>query len=258
MAVNSEAAGVNGEKPGAFATTRWSVILASGDSKAPEQQRREALAELCRSYWHPIYAFICRRGYPPADAQDLTQDFFVNLLEGNLLAVADPGRSRFRSLLLKALQDFLVDASRRTNALKRGGGQRIVEWEEWMAEAPSSVGLSSAKTAQWSAEKVFDWRWAATLAEQALRRLGTECEQRGRRRLFDVLSKHLTADRADVSYDELARVLGVSQPAVKNAIHRMRARYADLLREEVAQTVDDKSLLEEELRYLCAVLATAT
>ena len=240
-----------------FATTRWSVVLACADSPGDEGQAREALAELCKTYWRPVFAFICRRGHAVPDAQDLTQDFFIVVLKGQLLARADPDRGRFRSLLLKALQDFLVNAGDRRRATKRGGDAQFVSWDEWMAETPSHFSISPREAKTWSAEKIFDVRWAATAAEHALRQLGEECENRGRRRVFDVLSDYLAAERQDVSYQKLSKTLGVPETDVKRLIHELRVRYRDLLRAEIAETVERPEDVDEELRYLCAALAAA-
>lgn len=246
-----------GHSPERFVTTRWSVVLSCADSSAGEDVARKALAELCKIYWRPIFAFICRRGHSVPDAQDLTQDFFLMVIEGNLLKRADPSRGRFRSLLLKALQNFLVDESIKKHARKRGGDTQFVSWDEWMAEAPSHLSISAQEADSWPAEKIYDVRWAATTVEHALRQLGEECEVRGRRRVFDVLSSCLAAEREDVSYEKLSKSLGVPPPSVKRLVHQLRLRYRELLRNEVAQTVEKPDEVDEELRYLCAVLAAA-
>lgn len=238
-----------------FSTTRWTLVLSSAASGV-DGERARALSHLCRIYWRPIFAFICRRGHNVNDAQDLTQDFFVMVLEGNLLQRADPNRGRFRSLLLKALQNFLIDAHAKRSALKRGGEMQFVSWDDWMAEGPSHLTLPLQATDSWSAERLFDVRWAATIVEQALRRLREECEGRGRGRVFDELSALLSADRADVRYSDLATVLGISDGAVKRLLHQLRQRYRILLREEVAQTVESEAHVEQEIRYLCANLAS--
>jgi RNA polymerase sigma-70 factor (ECF subfamily) len=244
-------------RPDQFGTTRWSILLACADSQADEEKAHKALAELCKTYWRPVFAFICRRGHPVPDAQDLTQDFFVTVLKGHLLQRADPDRGRFRSLLLKALQDFLVNAGDRRRATKRGGDVQFVSWDEWMAETPSHFVISSHDAKAWPAERIFDVRWAATAVEHALRQLGEECEDRGRRRVFDVLSDYLAAEREDMSYQKLSKMLGVPEASVKRLVHELRVRYRDLLRAEVAQTVEQPRDVDEELRYLCAVLAAA-
>jgi RNA polymerase sigma factor (sigma-70 family) len=253
--VTPEAIAQGGRSPDRFSTTRWSVVLACVDSSAGEETAHKALAELCKIYWRPVFAFICRRGYSVPDAQDLTQDFFLMVLEGNLLKRADPSRGRFRSLLLKALQNFLVDDTIRKRARKRGGDMKFVSWDEWMAEAPSHLAISTKEAETWPAEKIFDVRWAATAAEHALRQLGEECEARGRRRVFDVLSDYLAAERQDVSYQKLSKTLGVPEASVKRLVRELRVRYRDLLRAEVAQTVEKPEDVDEELRYLCAALA---
>jgi DNA-directed RNA polymerase specialized sigma24 family protein len=238
-----------------FVTTRWSLILSSLDVESDHEKAREALAQLCRVYWRPIFAFICRKGYSVPDAQDLTQDFFVMVLKGNLLKHADRNRGRFRSLLLAALQNLLVDAHDKQSAKKRGGDVQFVSWDDWMAEAPSHLSIPASAIDKWPAEKLFDVRWAATVAEQALRQLGEECESHGRRRVFDVLSSSLVAEREDVSYASLARELGVEEPKIKGLLHQMRRRYRQLLRAEVAETIENPEDIDEELRYLCAALA---
>ena len=243
--------------PDHFSTTRWSVVLACADSAAGEETARKALAELCKTYWRPIFAFICKRGYSVPDAQDLTQDFFLMVLEGDLLKRADPTRGRFRSLLLKAVQNFLTDDTIRKHARKRGGDVKFVSWDEWMAEAPSNLVITVQEAETWPPEKIFDLRWAATAVEHALRRLGDECEARGRRRVFDVLSSYLAAERQDVSYLKLSKTLDVPETAVKRLLHQLRQRYRVLVREEVAQTVEKPEDVDEELRYLCAALAAS-
>jgi DNA-directed RNA polymerase specialized sigma24 family protein len=232
------------------------MILACGDTANGEAKARKALTDLCKTYWRPIFAYICRRGYSVPDAQDLTQDFFLMLLEGDILKRADPSRGRFRALLLKAVQNFLTDDTIRKRAHKRGGHMKFVSWDEWMAEAPSHFSIPPQEADTWSAERIYDVRWAATAAEHALRQLGEECESRGRRRVFDVLSDCLAAERRDVSYPKLSKSLGVPEAAVKRLVHQLRQRYRALLRQEVAQTVEKPEDVEEELRYLCAALAT--
>jgi RNA polymerase sigma factor (sigma-70 family) len=241
--------------PDRFATTRWSVVLSCADSGTATGTAREALAQLCQTYWRPIFAFICRRGYSVPDAQDLTQDFFVMVLEGTLLDLADPARGRFRSLLLEALRRFLKDASVSRSAQKRGGKVQFVSWDDWMAEAPSRLSIPQQALESLPPERLFDLRWAATVVERALRRLAEECESHGRRRVFDALSGSLGAERADVHYVDLAKSLGVSEASVKRLLHEMRERYRALLRQEVADTVEKPDSIDDEVRYLCAALA---
>ncbi len=243
---------------GAFVTTRWSVVLSGADSEGGERQIRLALAELCRIYWRPIFFFIVRRGYSAEDAEDLTQDFFGKILKDDWLQRADPTRGRFRSLLLKSLQNFLNDAADRTRARKRGGDASFVSWDPWMAEAPSELTLSSEALNSWPAEQVFDAGWAATVVERALRRIREECESKGRLRVFEVLSPYLSAEREDLSYRILAAKLRVPEATVKKLLYHMRHRYRFLLRDEVAETVADPAEVEDELRYLCGALAASS
>ncbi|MGI8437186.1 MAG: RNA polymerase sigma factor [Chthoniobacterales bacterium] len=215
---------------------------------------RVALSHLCQIYWRPIFAFICRRGHSASDSQDLTQDFFVSVLDGDILQRADPARGRFRSLLLWKLQNFLKDEHSKRHAKKRGGDFEFVSWDDWMLETPSHLSLSQHALEASTPERLFDIRWAATVVEQAVARLREECSARGRRRVFDALSVYLATERTDVSYDNLARSLGVEERAVKRLLHQLRVRYRALLREEVARTVEEDSDVEDEIRYLCAAI----
>lgn len=177
------------------------------------------------------------------------------LLEGTLLQRADAERGKFRSLLLKAVGCFLNDARDKKMARKRGGHVRFISWDEWTAEAPSHLAIPEQTLESWPAERIFDLRWAATIVERALCNLAEECERNGRRRVFDVLSPSLAAEREDVSIVELARRLGLAEAAVKRLLHETRKRYRALLREEVADTVEKSESIDEEVRYLCATLA---
>lgn len=253
--MNSLVAAEGGGAPRNFATTRWSLILTSADLAAHDQKARQALAELCRLYWRPIFSFVCRRGHSAEDAQDLTQDFFLMILEDNWLRHADPTRGRFRSLLLKSLGNFLNDASEKRRARKRGGDVNFVSWDDWMAEAPSQLTVSVQALESWPPERLFDLRWAATVVEQALRRLREECESQGKLRAFEALRSCLGAERDDVSYPALAKTLGVDDATVKRLVHRLRQRYRSLLRDEVAATVADPAEVDDEIRHLCSVLA---
>ena len=242
---------------GTFVTTRWSLILSGAGSKTKEQETSAALAELCSIYWRPIFAFICRRGHSTQDAEDLTQDFFLMILEGDWLQNADPSRGRFRSLLLKSLKNFLNDAADKIHARKRGGDVSFISWDDWMAEAPSELSMSTQRLNSLPPERLFDVRWAATVVERAVRRLREECERKGRRRVFDVLSGYLTEEREDVSCASLATKLEVPESTVKKLLYRMRQRYRWLLRDEVAQTVENPADIDDELRHLCGALAAS-
>jgi len=177
------------------------------------------------------------------------------VLEGNLLKRADPSRGRFRSLLLKALQNFLLDDLDKRRARKRGGHVQFVSWDDWMAEAPSQLMVSAHALESWPAERLFDLRWAATVVEQAVRRLREECESQGKLRVFEALRSCLGAEREDVSYSTLSETLGVPEATVKRLVHRLRQRYRQLLRAEVAETVADPAEIDDEIRHLCGVLA---
>jgi DNA-directed RNA polymerase specialized sigma24 family protein len=244
-------------QPRQFATTRWSLILSAAKSQSGEENARNALEELCRIYWRPVFVFACRRGYSMEDAKDLTQDFFLKILEPHWLEHADRNRGRFRTLLLTSLQNFIVKAAEKTHARKRGGGVEFVSWDDWMAEAPSQLSISAHALDSLPAERLFDFRWATTVVEQALRRLREECEGKNRLRLFYALSRHLTDERDEVSYANLSAALGVAETVVKKQLHIMRQRYRCLLRDEVAHTVENPADVQDEIRYLCAALAAA-
>jgi len=238
-----------------FATTRWSLIR-NGHVAGAQGAADERLAQLCQIYWRPIFTFIYRRGYSAPDAQDLTQDFFLVILGGTLLQSADPARGRFRSLLIKSLKNFLIDAQVKRGRRKRGGNLQFVSLEKWMAEAPCQLSISAQALETSPAEALFDLNWAAAIAEEALRRLRTECESKGRRRVYEVLNRYLTTERADISYPALSVALGVPEPSVKSLVHEFRKRYRGLLREEVAKTVESEAKVDDEIRYLCATLSS--
>lgn len=245
-------------EPRMFSTTRWSLVLAGANADSDQQKAAEALAELCRTYWRSIFSYVCRRGYSPEDAQDITQDFFLMILKTNWLRQADRGRGRFRSLLLRSVQNFLHNVADTNRTLKRGGAVQFVSWDAWMAEAPSQISISRHALDSLAPERLFDLRWAATVVEQALRRLGEECEGKGRLRLFEGLRDYLTAEHADISYAKLATALGVEETVVKKQLHNLRERYRWLLRDEVAHTVENPADVDDEIRHLCAALAAAT
>jgi RNA polymerase sigma-70 factor (ECF subfamily) len=232
------------------------MVLSCAQTGETQDEAQRALTELCRVYWRPVFALICRRGYSVTDAQDLTQDFFVMLLKGNLLSLADPARGRFRSLLRTAVENFLNDKQHLARRQKRGGMMQFVAWDEWMAEAPSQLSIHGRELNSWSPERIFDVRWAATVVEQALRRLAEECECRGRLRMFSALSKYLSIERVEISYAALSASLGVPEAVIKRVLHQLRVRYRIILREEVAQTVADPAEVDDEIRYLCAALAS--
>jgi RNA polymerase sigma factor (sigma-70 family) len=251
-------AGERGENgPREFVTTRWSVILSAADGNK-EQNAREALAELCRTYWRPVFSFVCRRGYSTEDAQDLTQDFFVTILEDDWLQRADQRRGRFRSLLLRSLQNFLINAAEKAHARKRGGDVEFISWDVWESELTSRPSIPDQARDSLPPERLFDLNWATTVVEHALQRLREECESKGKLWLFQALSSHLTDERDELSYTDLSAELGMAETAVKKQLHNMRQRYRSLLRDEVSQTIEDPADVEDEIRYLCASLSTGT
>jgi RNA polymerase sigma-70 factor (ECF subfamily) len=256
--VNGKAGDRGESEPREFVTTRWSIIASAANLGKEEQKARDALAQLCQTYWRPIYSFVRARGYSVEDAQDLTQDFFVTMLERNWLQRADRNRGRFRSLLLRSLQNFLINAAEKTHAHKRGGDVEFISWDEWTAEAPSRPSTSPQASDSLRPERLFDLNWATTVVEHALQRLREECESKGKLWLFRALSHHLTEERDEVSYANLAADLGVTDTVVKKQLHNMRQRYRSLLRDEVSRTVESPEDIDDEIRYLCAALAGRT
>lgn len=238
--------------PAAFVTTHWSVVLAAGRT-ADTTQARDALARLCQTYWHPLYAYVRRLGNSPPDAQDLTQEFFARLLAKNHLADADESRGRFRSFLLASFKHFLANEWDKAHAQKRGGGQIPIPIDVAGAETTCHSFVEPADPA--SAEKIFERRWALTLLDQVLRRLRNEYTSSDRAELFEQLKPTLTEASRSVRYAEIAERLDTTEGAVKVAVHRLRQRYRELLRAEIAETVSAPEEVEDELRNLFAALS---
>ena len=232
-----------------FSTTRWSVVVRAGSRDAPDA--REALSRLCQTYWYPLYTFVRRKGHSPEDAQDLTQEFLTRLLEKNWVGSADKARGRFRTFLLSAMKHFLADEWDKVRAQKRGGGVPAMALQLDMAETRYVREPADNVTP----EREFELRWALTLLEEVLNRLRAEYEQEGKSNLFAALHPCLVGERTAQPYAELANTLGTSEGTVKSAVHRLRQRYRLLLRDEIANTVDGSEEVEEELRYLFAVLS---
>jgi RNA polymerase sigma factor (sigma-70 family) len=232
-----------------FVTTHWSLVLSARDPGAP--QSAAALEKLCRAYWPPIYAFVRRQGHKPEDAQDLTQEFFARLLEKNFLVQVNQARGRFRSFLLASLKHFLANEWNKAKAQKRGGGKIFVPID--LANTETSFGFEPADNL--TAEKIFERRWALTLLDHVLRRLREEHVRDGKEKLFEQLKPTLTEDSRNVRYTEIAARLGTSEGAVKVAVHRLRQRYRELFRAEIADTVADPGEVEDEIRNLFAALA---
>jgi RNA polymerase sigma-70 factor (ECF subfamily) len=224
-------------------------VLTAGRSDTV--RAHDALANLCQTYWYPLYAYVRRRGHSPEDAQDLTQAFFARLLERNWVGQADQQKGRFRSFLLSAMNHFLADEWDKARAQKRGGGILPVPLQFDTAE--TRYGHEPADNV--TPEQNYERRWALTLLDTVLRRLRSEYEQEGKAELFAVLNPCLVGDRTAQPYAELAVKLGVSEGTVKSAVHRLRQRYRQLLHDEIAQTVANTGEVDEELHHLFAVLA---
>lgn len=237
--------------PGQFRTTRWSVVLLSAQSQAPGY--KEALAELCKLYWYPLYGHIRRYGFSAHDAQDLTQGFFLDLLERKALSRVEQQKGKFRSFLLASLQNFLSNEARRARSLKRGGQVEFVHLD--LGDAEDRYGREQpAETL--TPVKIFDARWALSLLGEAKNRLRQEYLDAAKATTFEALKGFLDPVGAKElpSYEEVAEQLNVSVAAVKTLIHRMRKRNAALVREEIMRTVSDPADIEAESRELCDAL----
>ena len=240
---------------GAFASTRWTMVLEAGKSQSPPEQAHGALSELCRIYWRPIFYFLRRQGSSPHDAQDLTQGFFAHLIESRAYARADREKGRFRSFLLGALKHFVAHARAYDRTQKRGGGIVLAELDE---EAIAEAETHGAMQQSWSPERVYEREWAEALLRRALDRLREECALAGKEEMFERLSSHLAVtSSAAVSYDELAVQLGRPATTLRSDVARLRTRYRAILREEVRGTVSEASEVDAELRHLCETLAAA-
>jgi len=233
-----------------FATTHWSVVLAASDPRSTRSA--EALENLCRNYWFPLYAYVRRRGYNAEDAQDLTQEFFARFLEKNGVSHARRERGRFRSFLLTSLQNFLGHEWESARAQKRGGGQRPVVWDEQFAERCYALETAS----RLSPDKVFEQRWALALFQQALAQLRKEFIEAGKGGHFTELKAFLTEAAEEGDYADVAARLNMTAGTVSVAVHRMRQRYRQLVREEIAHTVPTAADVDDELRYLIGLLST--
>jgi len=230
-----------------FPTTRWTLVVAAGDPQRKEA--RSALVSLCENYWYPLYAYLRRRGYSADQAQDLTQEFFVRVIEGRYLDRADPEKGRFRSFILTSLKFFVADEEDRDRAQKRGGG--TIE----PLEFPSGEERYQREPAHdETPERIFERRWALSMLDRVVERLRKEFVQHGRPEHFERLKVFLLG-QSDAPYTALAREMNTSEGALKVAIHRIRKRYRDLFRQEIADTVADPAEVESELRYLAAVLS---
>ena len=232
-----------------FTTTHWSVVLAAGERGTA--QSAQALEALCRTYWFPLYAFVRRRGYDEHEAQDLTQECFARLLEKDFLRAVDRGKGKFRSFLLAAMKHFLAKEWRRANARKRGGGLNFQSLDEPSPECgPLQIAAPNL-----SPEEFFDQQWAITLLEQAVGKLRQEFKDAGKGKVFEELKIHLTGEKPEATYAELAARQTTTPAALKMAVSRMRQRYGELLRAEIACTVSNPHEIDEEFHALVAALS---
>lgn len=237
-----------GPRPQHFATTQWSVVLAAGDLQCLEA--RDALGELCETYWYPLYAYVRRRVDSVHEAQDLTQAFFSHLLEKQVLAKADPDRGRFRAFLLTAFKNFITNQWLREGAAKRGGDR--VAFPLDFGSGESRYQLEPVH--EWTAEKLFERRWVLTLLDQVLNSLRSEFAQTGKSDHFDELKGTLAGETTAAEYETAAERLGITPAAAKQEAYRMRKRYRRLFREAVARTVASETEVDEEIDRLRAIL----
>jgi RNA polymerase sigma-70 factor (ECF subfamily) len=224
------------------------VVLAARQST--DTQASVAMDQLCRTYWYPLYAYVRRDGRSAPDAQDLTQEFFARLLEKDYLAQVERQKGKFRSFLLAALRHFMADQRDRARALKRGGGAEVLSLDAQEAEARYRL----EPVDRLDAERIFERRWAMTLLDRALARLRDENVAAGKAQLFERL-RSFVASESDVSCGEAAAQLGLTESAVKSAVHRLRQRYREMVREEIAHTVADPTEIDDEIRYLITVMS---
>jgi RNA polymerase sigma factor (sigma-70 family) len=239
------------ENSGQFHTTRWSIVLTAAG--VDEQQAQKALEELCRTYWHPLFAYLRRRGYDHHDAQDLTQSFLASLLKNQTISRADQEKGRFRSYLLVALQRFIINEWHRDQAQKRGGHIQFSSidaenFERSYAELPANL----------PPDTVYELEWAHATVQNALAKVRAQAESRGRGKLFDALKIYLTGDSTDASQDQTAQALALPIATVRTMVHRLRKEYREALRREIAETVASSEDIDDELRYLRQVLVTAS
>ncbi len=233
-----------------FAATHWSLVLAAGRDSTPGA--RAALEKICRTYWPPLYSFIRRSGHAPADAQDLTQGFFLQLLQRDFLDGVEPAKGKFRSFLLASLKHYLSNERDRARARKRGGGRAPVSIDEQDAEGRYLLEPADPATP----EKLYERRWALTVLDQAIARLQAEYAASGRGAIFEKLKGELTTHAERPPHADTARELGLTPGAVKVAAHRLRQRFGEVLRAEIAETVAKPEDIEEEIQHLFQALGS--
>ena len=231
-----------------FVATRWSVVLSAQDHASPEAAG--ALGELCQTYWYPLYAFVRRSGHSKEDAEDLTQEFFARLLAKDYLDAARRERGRFRTFLLVALKRFLANEWDRRHARKRGGGQFVLPLPTDTGEQHYQFEPADVLTP----ERIYERRWAMTLLAQTISRLKQEQQATGKLREFEQLKGALTSGRGAISYAEAAAALSLTEGAARVAVHRLRRRFRELFRAEIAQTVAAPEQIDDELRHLLSVV----
>jgi RNA polymerase sigma factor (sigma-70 family) len=236
------------EAPRLFPNTRWSVVVAARQQPSPESA--EALENLCRAYWYPLYAYVRRCGHSPHDAQDLTQEFFRRLLEKRWLDSADREKGRLRTFLIVALKKFMSKEWRRASAQRRGGGDAHAPFDTAFAETRFAADSHSL-----APDETFDQQWALTLLELTVNRLRAEFNAAGKPGEFEALKSCLMAERGGIDYADVAKRLGVNEGAARVAVHRFRKRFREVYREELAQTLSESEDLNEELRHLAQALA---
>jgi len=232
-----------------FHTTHWSAVLSAGGLESPAAHA--ALTQLCQTYWYPLYCCVRRHGHSPEDAQDLTQAFFAKLLEKNQIALADRERGRFRTFLLRSLENFLRTQHRDATAQKRGGGREIVSWDAQLAEERYAVEARE----DFSPATRFEMEWVGAVLEGVLAALRREFSASSRLELFDALEPRLWGDDTSTPYARIGADLNMTVVAVRVTLHRLRQRFHELLRAEIAHTVETSAEVEEEIRYFRKVLA---
>ena len=232
-----------------FVTTHWSVVLAAGHTSAAGAQ--EALERLCRAYWYPLYAYVRRKGHSPEEAQDLTQDFFARFLEKKYFKLADPARGRFRTFLLTALKHFLANEWKKAQRQKRGSGEVAISLDAEMAEQRYAAEPAEDATP----ETIYERRWAATLLESVLDLLKNEWAAADKGWQFEDLKGSLWGGSNVASYADIAARHGTTETAIKLVAHRLRQRYRELLRAQIAHTVASPAEIDEELRHLISVIS---
>ena len=232
-----------------FETTHWSIVRAAGSESTGRS--RDALAHLCSTYWEPLYGYLRRQGHSAEDAEDLTQGFFTRVLEKGVLRAADPQRGRFRAFLLASLRHYTANERAHAQAQKRGGATPALPLEFDVAEQRYLAEPHAAATP----ETIFDRRWALTVLSRTLATLGAESRRRGKGQVFDALKDHLVAPEGARSYQDVGHQLGMSAAATRVAAHRLRRRFGELLRREVAETVNTPEDVEDEIRHLIQAVA---